>query len=135
VYAVLKSRGNLWQGGAMKSLLYWTPRVLGVLLAAFITIFAADAFEGNFTIWEKLVALAVHMIPTAVILLAVAIAWRWEIPGGLLFVAAAAFHTSWALGRGLPGVDILLISGPAYLVGALFVADWFYRRRTAITPS
>ncbi|MBI3401252.1 MAG: hypothetical protein HY048_07500 [Acidobacteria bacterium] len=114
----------------MKPLLFWLPRVLGVLLAAFITIFAADAFEGNFTISQKLVAFVVHLIPTAVVLLAVAVAWRWEVPGGLLFVLAGAFHTSWALGRGLPSVDILLISGPAYLVGALFVVDWFYRRRT-----
>jgi hypothetical protein len=117
----------------MKLLLYWMPRVLGVLLAAFISIFAADAFEGTFTVWQKLIAFTVHLIPAAVILLAVAIAWRWEIPGGLLFVAAAAFHTTWAVGRGLPGVDILLISGPAYLVGALFVADWIYRRR-AVKP-
>ena len=119
----------------MKPLLYWMPRILGVLLAAFITIFAADAFEGNFTVWDTLVAFVVHLIPTAVVLLAVAVAWRWEIPGGLLFVFAGAFHTSWALGRGLPSADILMISGPAYAVGALFIADWFYRRHVRVTPS
>ena len=112
----------------MKALLYWMPRVLGVLLAAFITIFAADAFEGNISVWQKLVAFAAHLIPTAILLLAVAIAWRWEVPGGLLFVLAGALHTTWALSRGLPSVDILLISGPGYAVGALFIVDWFYRR-------
>lgn len=112
----------------MKKLLCWLPRVLGVLLAAFITIFAADAFEGDFTIWQKLLVLAMHLIPTAVVLGAVAIAWRWEVAGGVLFFAAGAFHTSFMVSRGFRPADIAMISGPAYVVGALFVADWFYRR-------
>jgi hypothetical protein len=119
----------------MKPLLYWMPRVLGVLLAAFITIFAADAFEGDFTIWQKLLALVMHMIPTAVVLGAVAIGWRWEAAGGVLFFAAGAFHTSFMLSRGFAPATIAMISGPVYLVGALFVADWFYRRHLRVTPS
>ena len=113
----------------MKPLLYWLPRVSGLLVAAFISIFAADAFSEGHGFWLTLAALAMHLIPTAVVLLAVAIAWRWEAAGGLLFILAGAYHTTWAMSRGFRVGDLLLISGPVYAVGALFVIDWFYRRR------
>jgi hypothetical protein len=39
------------------------------------------------------------------------------------------------LSRGFAPATIAMISGPVYLVGALFVADWFYRRHLRVTPS
>jgi hypothetical protein len=39
------------------------------------------------------------------------------------------------LSRGFAPATIAMISGPVYVVGALFIADWSYRRRFRVTPS
>jgi hypothetical protein len=112
----------------MKPLLYWLPRVLGLLVVAYLSIFAADVFSEGAGAWRTLIALAGHLIPSAILLVFVAIAWRWEAAGGLLFIAIAAVYTMWVLIGHRPSLWILVIAGPAFVVGALFMMDWCYRR-------
>ena len=111
----------------LSRLLFWTPRILCILFAAFVSIFALDVFGEGYTFWETLVALAMHLIPTAVILFALAVAWRWEWFGGLLFIALGAIYIlifpegDW--------IAYLIISGPLFLVAILFLVDWWFRAR------
>ena len=51
-------------------LLYWSPRILGILYAGFITMFAADVFDERLGFWKTVVALLMHLIPTAIVLAA-----------------------------------------------------------------
>lgn len=108
-------------------LLFWTPRILCILFAAFVSIFALDVFGEGYSFWETIVALAMHMIPTAVVLIALAIAWRWEWVGGLLFIALGAVYIL-IFPQGHWSAH-LFISGPLFLVGILFLVDWWYRAR------
>jgi hypothetical protein len=112
----------------MKRLLIWSPRVLALLFAAFISLFALDVFSEFSSIWQVLVALAMHLIPTAMVLIALAIAWRWEWAGGTLFVALGMLYVGMAWGR-LHWSAYALISGPLFLVGVLFLVNWFFRAR------
>lgn len=109
---------------AARKLLLWGPRVLGILLALFLAMFALDSVD------EGGVAVLVHLIPTFVLLAAVGLAWRWEWLGGALFLVLAAVYAAWAWGH--PDW-ILLISGPLVLVGALFLLSW--RRRDELHAS
>ena len=108
-------------------LVFWAPRILCILFAAFVSIFALDVFGEGYSFWETIVALAMHLIPTAIILVALAIAWRWEWIGGLLFIALGALYIlifpqgHWSA--------YLVISGPLFLVGILFLVDWWFRAR------
>jgi len=111
----------------MKRLLYWTPRILCVLFAAFISIFALDVFDGNHGLWNTILALLMHLIPTGIILVMLAISWRWEWVGGILFPALGVCYLIMTHGR-FPWSTYLVISGPLFLVGALFLLNWFYRR-------
>ena len=61
-----------------KRLLFWLPRGFCLLFAAFISLFALDVFSEGYSLGETLVALFMHLIPTFVILLALAVAWRRE---------------------------------------------------------
>ena len=70
-------------------ILYWTPRALGIILAAFISIFALDVFSEHSGFWQTASALAMHLVPTALIVAALIVAWRWELTGGFLLVALA----------------------------------------------
>ena len=107
-------------------ILYWAPRVLGIMFAAFISIFAFDVLGEGYTFWETVVALLMHLIPTAVILLAVVIGWRWEWLGGLLFIALGIVYI--LVFREGDLIAYLLISGPLFLVGGLFLfSAWSHR--------
>ena len=55
----------------MKSkILYWVPRVLGILFAAFISLFSLDVFaESNYGVLETLIAFVMHNVPTALVII------------------------------------------------------------------
>ena len=107
----------------MTPIIYWAPRILGILFAVFISIFALDVFTEGYGFWETVVALVMHLV---VVLL---IAWRWERVGGVLFLLLGALYIVMFWDRG-HWTAYLLISGPLFLIGALFLVDWHYRRDT-----
>jgi hypothetical protein len=109
----------------IKRLLFWTPRLLCILFAAFITLFAADALEGVHGFWNGAVALAMHLLPTVIIVLFLAIAWRWEWVGAVLFTALGALYVVYFGGR-FHWSAYALISGPLLVMGILFLVNWIY---------
>ena len=108
--------------------MFWTPRVLGVLFAAFLSIFALDVFGEGYGFWGTILALVMHLIPTLVVLVVLTIAWRWEVAGGILFIALGAWYLLDTWGR-FHWSAHLFISGPLFLTGSLFLADWAYRAK------
>ncbi|MBK5108827.1 MAG: hypothetical protein JJE12_11890 [Anaerolineales bacterium] len=115
----------------VRKILFWSPRVLGILIAVFVSLFALDVFGEGYSTVETIVALAMHLIPTLVILIVLGIAWRWEWIGGFLFVALGVLYITlfWEPSN-LPAY--LVISGPLFLTGILFLLDGCYR--SAILP-
>ena len=112
---------------SMKRVLFWTPRVLCILLAIFLSVFALDVFSEGYGLWQTIGALLLHLVSTSfIVLIALVIAWRWEWVGAVLFGALAVFYVVWAWGR-FPLVAYLSISGPLALVGVLFLFNWIYR--------
>jgi hypothetical protein len=111
----------------MKQWLFWTPRVLGILFTAFLSVFALDVFGEGYGFWETMLALVMHLVPTMIVLTALVIAWRWEALGGILLIALGVWYlTSWPH---FHWSAYLVIAGPLILTGGLFLADWAYRAR------
>lgn len=108
--------------------LYWAPRILAVLFALLLSVFALDVLGEGYSFWEAVVGLLIHLAPTFLVILVLVIAWRWEWLGALLFFGLAAFYVIafWAPER---WAAYLIISGPLALVGLLFLADWLVRVR------
>jgi hypothetical protein len=102
-------------------LLVWTPRLLGVIFAAFVGLFALDVFTEPSTVGQTLVAFVVHLLPAAIVLILLLIAWRWQAAGGLLFLAAGAGYAIAVVAGQRPLSWILAISGPLVLIGVLFL--------------
>jgi hypothetical protein len=107
-------------------LLLWAPRVLGILTCLFLSLFALDAFSPGKTVSQNIGDFALHVWPIVALLGVVALSWRWEWVGGLVFsVLAVAYaywarpHTSW----------VAIISGPLLVVGVLFLLSWTRHRR------
>jgi hypothetical protein len=106
------------------ALLIWSPRVLGILFAGFLALFALDAFNGR-SFLQALPAFAVHLIPSLIVLVVVAVAWRFPWVGALACGALAVYYAV-----GVRRLDwIAVISGPLALVALLFLLSW--RVRTA----
>ena len=114
-------------------LLFWTPRILCLLFAGFISIFALDVFEENRGFWETTIALLIHLIPTGLLLIILAASWRWEWIGALIFPALGAFYIIAFWGR-FSWSTYLVIAGPLMLVGVLFLMGWLQRRKSALAP-
>ncbi len=111
----------------------WTPRVLGLLFAGFLGVFALDVFGEGASVGQTLVALAMHLIPTALVLAALAVAWRWPGAGAVGFLALAGLYV-WLSGGHQHPTAYALIAGPPVLLAALFALDAWLGRPDAPRP-
>ena len=111
---------------AVKRSVYWAPRVLGILFAVFISLFALDVFGEAQGLWGTIVALAMHLIPTGIIVLLLLVAWRWEWVGAAVFGMLGILYIYWSWGK-FHWSAYLSISGPLFLIGILFLINWMYR--------
>jgi len=111
----------------LKSILRWTPRVLCLLFAAFISLFAFDVIGESRGFWPTALALLMHLIPTGILLVLLAVSWRWEWVGGVLFPALGIFYLVTFRGR-FHWSAYMAIAGPLLLVGALFLLSWRQRK-------
>jgi hypothetical protein len=107
-------------------LLLWTPRILGIAVAVFLSLFALDAFEPGKPIARAAIDFALHLVPAAIVLAIVVLAWRHAWIGGVAFLFLAAayamsvrFRLDW----------IVVISGPLLTAGLLFLWSWRQHRQ------
>ena len=106
-----------------KTFLYWSPRVLSILFAAFITLFALDVFSEGYAFGELLVALFMHLVPTFLIIIAIIIAWKRERVGAILFIGLAIFYVSMTAFR-MHWTAYLFIPLPLLIIGILYLLSW-----------
>ena len=110
---------------------FWAPRAMSIVFIAFLSMFALDVFGEGYGFWKTLLALTIHLIPSFVLIAALVLAWRWEWIGAALYAAAGTLYVFWALQRPIPPAIkllwVLMIAGPAFLVAALFLANWMKR--------
>jgi len=109
-----------------KRTLFWAPRILCILFAVFLSLFALDVFGEGYGFWETFLALLIHWVPVYIVVIILVVAWRWEWVGAILFLALAVFYIVWTWGR-FPLVTYVSMSGPLFLVSALFLLNWVYR--------
>ena len=113
-----------------KRILFWAPRVLSILFIAFLSLFALDVFGEQLGFWRTLLALAMHLIPSFVLIIALILAWRWEWIGAVLYAAAGLLYVVWVVSMSRPVpptvrfIWALTIAGPAFLIAGLFLANW-----------
>ncbi len=111
---------------SIKRVLFWTPRVLCILFAMFLSLFALDVFSEGYGFGETILALLIHLVPVYILVIVLVIAWRWEWVGAILFTALAVFYVVWSWGR-FPLVTYLIFAGSLALIGVLFLFNWIYK--------
>lgn len=128
IASMLKSIMNLEVVEMNKNrLLFWIPRVLCIAYILFISLFAFDAFSEKVTVSESILAFLIHLIPTAILLVALIISWKWEWIGGILFIIFPAIYLTVA--RGQSFLTYLIICTPLVLISVLFFVSWFLQNK------
>ena len=111
---------------SVKRFLHWTPRILSILYALFISVFALDVFgEGN-GFWGTALALVIHLIPTFLLVAILLLSWRREWIGGIVYLVLAFAYVVFTWGR-FPWPTYAVIAGPLMVTSGFFLFDWFHR--------
>ena len=111
----------------MTGMLFWAPRLLAIVFALFLSMFAADVFEERSGLWQMVGALFMHLLPAFLVLLVLALAWHRELVGGVLFVLLGALYLLIATGR-MHWSALVVVAGPLFAIGALFICSWWFTR-------
>ena len=110
--------------------LTWAPRIITLVFAFFIAVFAISVFgEGRPFGWV-LIALVMHLVPSIVVAAIAAAAWRYEWFGAVAtgLLALLYFLTK---GAALPWYDTVFIAGPLAVVALLYSVNAFRHRMPA----
>jgi hypothetical protein len=114
---------------SVKRLLFWTPRILCVAFAFFVSLFALDVFGAGYGFFETILAFLIHLIPTGMILIALVVSWRWEWIGAIAFTALGVSYIVTFWDREFSWSVYVMMSGPLFLLGILFLINWLYRKQ------
>ncbi len=117
--------------------MYWTPRILSILLICFLTLFSLDVFEPGLSAGEIALALLMHNIPSIIMIIILVVAWRIEIVGAIGFIGAGLLYIGLVFNNvihsELPwyiGITwSLSLSGPAFIIGIMFLVNWIKKRK------
>jgi hypothetical protein len=129
------------KSSALASTIRWMARVLCVLALAFISLFALDVFSEGAGLGQKIVAFLLHMIPSFVLIIALIIAWKHELVGGILitliglagstFIYSLNYRRSQSASIGLR--TAAMIGAPFVIAGLLFMISYFLHRPKTLT--
>jgi len=111
---------------APMSALFWAPRIITILFALSLGVFALDVFDEGRGVPETLAAFVLHLVPALLVVAILLLAWRRELVGVVAFAGLALAYVVFMWGR-FPWVTYAAISGPLLLMSALFFLSW--RRR------
>ncbi len=114
---------------SVRGVLFWAPRILTILFALFLSVFALDVFAETKGFLQTVTALVLHLVPTFLVVVLLVLAWRWELIGVIAFAGLAITYIAVMGGRGFPWATYAIISGLLLLISVLFFLSWRQRLR------
>ncbi len=105
------------------TILIWAPRILAIMFAGFISLFALDVFSEGYTLGESLLGFAIHMVPTALIVFILIVSWRRMWIGAVAFICLGIWYIA-ITGGSEDWLAYVIIPGPCFLLAALYFVNW-----------
>ncbi len=102
-----------------RKVIVWLPRILGIVFAVFLSMFALDAFGGDEPFFRQLLGFLIHLVPTAAVVAVVVLAWMWR-HGGYVFIALGIVF-AFAFDAWEHPASIILLVGIPVMLGVLFL--------------
>jgi hypothetical protein len=108
------------------------PRILSIVFIVFLTLMSLDVISPELSLWQIITGLLIHNIPTLVMIIVLIVSWRHEIVGAIAFLLTGLLYIimttraeiAWYLALSWS----IIIAGPAFLIGILFLINWFKKR-------
>jgi cell division protein FtsW (lipid II flippase) len=120
--------------------LHWLPRIICIMGILFISMFSIDALNSELTIWQQILSLSMHLIPSFVLILLLLLSWKRELIGGIIFMIIGLgfspiifihnFKMNQSIWISLGVISVITI--PFAIVGVLFIVS-HYRKKKSIT--
>lgn len=120
--------------------LHWLPRIICIMGILFISMFSIDALNSELTIWQQILSLSMHLIPSFVLILLLLLSWKRELIGGIIFMIIGLgfspiifihnFKMNQSIWMSLGVISVITI--PFAIVGVLFILS-HYRKKKSIT--
>lgn len=115
-----------------RGFIYWSPRILSILFIIFLAMFSLDVISPELSWGEIIIGLLMHNIPVLLLIILLIAAWKYEIVGFITFVLAGLLYIIISVNAEIPWYLSLfrsmIIAGPAFLIGILFMINWFKKR-------
>jgi hypothetical protein len=108
----------------LAGLIHWAPRMAALLIILFTGLFSLDVFGEALTPLETLGAFLMHNIPSILMLLVLAFAWKRPVVGFWAFLVVAIAFVIFFVRDIFALTNLLLFVIPLLLVAFLFYADW-----------
>jgi hypothetical protein len=116
----------------LRGFLFWTPRVLGILIAGLLTLLSTDVFAEGYPFWQAILGFLIHMLPTFAVILVLVLAWRWEWVGALGFIAFGVWYIAMAWNNQFDWSVYAVLAGIPGLMGILFLLGWMDRKKIQV---
>jgi hypothetical protein len=116
----------------VRKFIFWAPRVLTIIFILFLSLFALDSFDPGQPIPYMIVAFLIHLIPCYILAAVLIISWKRELVAAVVFPILGILYMivsfknvgfialSWSI----------IISGPAFIIGVLFLLNWKIKVRS-----
>ena len=116
----------------LRKILFWTPRVLGILVVTFLTLLSTDVFVEGYTFWQSIGGFLIHMLPTFAVILVLVLGWRRAWIGALGFIAFGVWYIAMAWDKHFDWITYAILAGIPGLIGVLFLLGWIYRKQMRV---
>lgn len=116
--------------------LYWTPRIISIAFILFLALMSLDVFSSQSGFQQIALGLFMHNIPVIILIVVLLISWKRELVGaivftlaGVLYVAMMAINMFRYQFEGYMLSYSLIVAGPAFIIGILFMVNWRNRQK------
>ncbi|HUW92254.1 MAG TPA: hypothetical protein VMV74_03740 [Bacteroidales bacterium] len=111
----------------MAKFIFWAPRVLTLLIIAFLVILALDNFSTAAQSREQWVGFGISMVPALILLAAILTALKNQLAGGIIIIVLGVIMSLFmkTTDKTLP---FLALSTPVLVTGILYILSHFYAK-------
>jgi hypothetical protein len=115
--------------------IFWAPRILLILFALFLGIFSFDVFDSCNGFFECVLGLFMHNLPSLILLVILAISWKHELVGAVIFIILGSICIIGIIVSLLLSpiemINPILIIGSVvfFLIGILFFIGWKQKKK------
>jgi hypothetical protein len=114
---------------ALRQVIFWAPRVLGILIAGVLTLLSTDVFAEGYPFWQSVGGFLIHMLPAFAVILVLVLGWRWEWVGALGFIAFGVWYVVMTWHNRMHWSAYTVLAGIPGLIGILFLVGWIYQEK------